>query len=287
MQKLNHEARAATGSGVVQLPEGNTHYELAGPAKGVPVVLIHGFSVPAFIWDPVFAGLAAAGFRVLRYDLYGRGASDRPRGRYDHERFDRQLVELVKALDLGPNVDLVGLSMGGAIAVEATDRHPDLVRKLVLIDPAGLARPSGTNVARVPLLGELIFAMVGKPVLIRSMKHDFFRPGPMAEAMARYQDQHLAQLKTPGFLRALLSTIRHGPLEAMENTYQRVGNQERQVLLIWGREDRTVPFALSDRARDLLPNAVFHPIEDVGHVPHLEKPDLVNALLVDFLATHP
>lgn len=287
MQDMSHVARTATGSGIVRLPEGSTHYELAGPAKGVPVVLIHGFSVPAFIWDPVFAGLAAAGFRVLRYDLYGRGASDRPHGRYDRERFDRQLVALVEALDLGPNVDLVGLSMGGAIAVEATDRHPDLVRKLVLIDPAGLPRPSGTNAVRAPVLGELVFAVAGKPVLIRSMKHDFFRPGPMAEAMARYQDQYLAQLKKPGFLRALLSTIRHGPLEAMENAYQRVGHQERQVLLIWGREDCTVPFALSNRVRALMPNAVFHPIEGVGHVPHLEKPDLVNALLVDFLATHP
>mgnify|MGYP001048585632 CR=1 FL=1 len=287
MQNTSHEARAATGSGTVRLPEGSTYYELAGPAKGVPVVLIHGFSVPAFIWDPVFAGLAAAGFRVLRYDLYGRGASDRPRGRYDRERFDSQLVALVEALGLGPNVDLVGLSMGGAIAVEATDRHPNLVRKLVLMDPAGLERPSGTNVLRAPLLGELVFAVAGKPLLIRSMKHDFFRPGPMAEAMARYQDQYLAQLKTPGFLRALLSTIRHGPLEAIENAYQRVGHQERQVLLIWGREDRTVPFALSDRVRALMPNAIFHPVEGAGHVPHLERPDLVNALLVDFLATHP
>jgi pimeloyl-ACP methyl ester carboxylesterase len=55
-------------------------------------VLIPGFSVPYVIWDPTFEDLVEKGFRVLRYDLFGRGYSDRPDAIYDLELFDRQLM---------------------------------------------------------------------------------------------------------------------------------------------------------------------------------------------------
>ncbi|MCU0519306.1 MAG: alpha/beta fold hydrolase [Anaerolineae bacterium] len=286
MPSLTDQVRRTIAGAFVRLSEGVTHYEIAGPESGPPVVLIHGFSVPAFIWDPTFAALAEAGFSVLRYDLFGRGYSDRPHGRYDLARFDRQLVELVATLELAPAVGLVGLSMGGAIAAGVADRHPTLVRSLALIDPAGLPLPSSSKLGllRIPLLGEVVMATIGKHMLVSGLKNDFYRPGPMAEAMERFRDPYLAQMQYPGFLRALLSTIRYGPLGSMADAYARVGRQERRVLLIWGREDRTVPFALSERVRVLMPNADFHAIEGVGHVPHLERPDLVNPLLVGFLS---
>jgi pimeloyl-ACP methyl ester carboxylesterase len=136
-----------------------THYEIAGPQvapsermRRRPVVFVHGFSVPSFVWEPSFRALADAGFRVVRYDLLGRGYSDRPRARYDQELFDHQLRDLIGALALEVPVDLVGLSMGGAIAVGFADRHPASVRRLVLIDPAGLSvhGPPGTRLLRVP-----------------------------------------------------------------------------------------------------------------------------------------
>ena len=76
------------------------HYELEGPADGQPVVLVHGFSVPYYIWDPTFPALAAAGLRVLRYDLFGRGYSDRPDLPYTMELFVRQLKDLLEALQV-------------------------------------------------------------------------------------------------------------------------------------------------------------------------------------------
>src|SRR5271168_5083920 len=69
--------RKATGS-FVHLSDGLTHYELAGTESGRTVVLIHRFSAPYYLWDHTFDPVVKAGFRVLRYDLYGRGFSDRP-----------------------------------------------------------------------------------------------------------------------------------------------------------------------------------------------------------------
>ncbi len=269
----------------VRLSEGVTHYELSGSEDGPPVVLIPGFSVPLFVWDPTFEALCAAGYRVLRYDLFGRGESERPCGRYDLARFERQLVELVAALGLGPRVDLVGLSMGGAIAVGVTDRHPDLVRRLVLIDPAGLFRsvPWALRLLRLPLVGELAVALLGRRMLVSSLEADIHEPGETAKLMERYREQYLAQIRRRGFFRALLSTVRHGPLAGLDASYARVGRQGRRVLLLWGREDKTVSFALSETARGLMPNAHFHAIDDAGHAPHLERPGMVNKLIVEYL----
>src|SRR5271169_4886577 len=93
----------AYGGSYVSLGAGVTHFELAGPPDAPTVVLVHGFSVPYYIWDPTFDALTAAGFRVLRYDLFGRGWSDRPNARYDAEFFDQQLLQLLDALGIrGP-----------------------------------------------------------------------------------------------------------------------------------------------------------------------------------------
>jgi pimeloyl-ACP methyl ester carboxylesterase len=280
------------------LSDGITHYEAAGPevasfeapwsdGRRRPVVFIHGFSVPSFVWEPTFRAMAHAGFRVVRYDLLGRGYSDRPRERYDQVLFDHQLRDLISALALEVPVDLVGLSMGGAIAVGFTDRHPASVRRLVLIDPAGYAAkgPRGTGLLRVPLLGELLMATVGRRLLLSRLSQDVQAENHnrLGSELAELGRRYVIQTQYKGFWRALLSTIRHGPIRNLAGTYARVGRHNREVLLIWGREDRTVPFALSDQMRAAMPQAEFHAIEGAAHAPHLEQPDLVNTLLIDFL----
>jgi len=140
---LDDAARAEAPGQFVQLSDGMTHYELAGPEDGPPVTLVHGFSTPAFIWDPAFAALADAGYRVLRYDLFGRGYSDRPDVTYDDALFDRQLAELLDALDFPRPMALAGLSMGGAIVARFTQKRPDQVKSLLLLDPAGLPMDGG------------------------------------------------------------------------------------------------------------------------------------------------
>src|SRR6185295_2517104 len=80
---IDDAARAGAPGKFVALPAGVTHYELTGPDTGRVVVLVHGFSVPYYIWDSSVVALNKAGRRVLRYDLFGRGLSDRPDAAYD------------------------------------------------------------------------------------------------------------------------------------------------------------------------------------------------------------
>lgn len=272
------EARAFGGS-YIRLGAGVTHYELAGPIDARTVVLVHGFSVPYFIWDPLFNALTAAGFRVLRYDLYGRGLSDRPDARYDPDLFDQQLVQLLGTLNISEPIDIVGLSMGGPITANFAARHPANVRKIVFFDPAFGKDSLPSWQIRKPLVGEFVMDVQIAPTMADSQREDFVHPERYPDYFAKY----VTQMRYKGFRRAILSTRRN--FFPVDNTgaFAQLGKSSKPVLLIWGRADRTVPFSISDDVRKTMPQAEFHPIDDAGHVPFYERPEIVNPILIDFL----
>ncbi len=269
----------AYGGSYVRLPAGITHYELAGPENAPTVVLVHGFSVPYYIWDPTFQALVASGFRVLRYDLYGRGWSDRPDARYTPDFFDRQLVQLLNALGIHEPVDLVGVSMGGPIVVNYAARHPEQSRKVVLIDPGFTRGFTPPWPLRVPLVSDFLMCVEIAPTLAPSQRADFLHPERYPDYFARYAPQ----MEYRGFRQALLSTIRDFLSQDTQPAFEQLGKSGKPVLLIWGRADQDVPFAVSDDVRKAVPQTEFHPIDDSAHVPFYEHPEIVNPMLVDFL----
>lgn len=281
-EELNDDVRKSAGGSFISLPYGVTHFELGGAESDEPVVLIHGFSVPYFIYDPTFEFLSQSGFRVLRYDLFGRGFSDRPRARYNLDLFVKQLADLLDALRFTSPVNLVGLSMGGPIASSFTIRHPERVRKLVLIDPIG-AKPiilsPMLKAAKIPLVAEAVLNLVGSERLVQSIAKDFFDPTYIGHFLAKYK----VQMKYKGFKRAILSTVRNNMLGSFMDVYHVLGKMEKDVLLFWGREDNTVPFEHNRDLRAALPHVQFHVIENCGHIPHYEKPKEVNPILLGFL----
>ncbi|WKZ47992.1 MAG: alpha/beta hydrolase [Anaerolineales bacterium] len=282
-EELNDETRKRAENGAfAQLPNGVTHYELSGNESAEAVVLVHGFSVPYFIYDPTFEFLARSGFRVLRYDLFGRGFSDRPHARYNLDFFVRQLAELLEALRFTRRVHLVGLSMGGPIASAFALRYPERIRKLVLIDPSG-AKPIDTapavRFARVPILAELAYGQLGSGNLVNGVAKDFFDPA----LVERFQKRYKIQMQYKGFMRAIISTVRENMLASHLEIYRALGKLDKSILLLWSRDDKTVPFEQSALLREALSNAEFHIIEDCGHIPHYEKPDEVNPILLNFL----
>mgnify|MGYP003482788415 CR=1 FL=1 len=276
---LDDAARASVPGAYVQLGEGLVHYEQAGPLDGPPVLLVHGFSVPSYIYDPTFAALAAAGHRVIRFDLYGRGHSDRPGGDYGIARYTRQIDELLGALAIEGPVDLVGLSMGGVIAAAYTAEHPARVRRLVLIDPMASARDIGP--LRWPLLGEYLFRATVLPGMAAGQASDFVHPERFPDWSERYRQQ----MRYFGFGRAILSTIRTVATRDPLPDFRAVGAQQRPVLLVWGEQDQTVPYALSGPVREALGAHRFLPVADAGHLPHLERPERVEPALLAFLRT--
>ncbi|HMV97014.1 MAG TPA: alpha/beta hydrolase [Anaerolineales bacterium] len=278
---LNESARQEAGGSFIKLTDGTTHFELVGPETAPAIVLVHGFSVPYFIFDPTFDFLTKAGFRVLRYDLFGRGTSDRPQTAYNIHLFVRQLKELLAALNL-PRVHLLGLSMGGPITAAFIDENPHSVEKHILIDPAGAKRVRLSlllEAVKLPIFGELALGLFGSVSLVKGIASDLFDPDLVEHFQARYK----IQMQYKGFKQAILSTMRNQMLESFFSTYERVGKLQKNTLLIWGKNDTTVPFENSMEILKAIPHAEFHAIEACGHIPHYEKPEIVNKILMEFL----
>jgi pimeloyl-ACP methyl ester carboxylesterase len=281
-EELNDLTRQEVSGSFIPLSDGITHYELSNPDVQESVVLVHGFSTPYFIYDPTFEFLTQSGLRVLRYDLYGRGYSDRPETRYNIDLFVRQLSELLDSLGFTQSVSLVGLSMGGPITAAFTSHFPERVKKLVWIDPAGAKDTFLLGLLKIltmPGVGETLLNLIGSAGLIRNVASDFFERRHRED----FQNRYLAQMQYRGFRQAILSTVRDGMLGSFIEEYQRIGKMKKPVLLFWGRQDRAVPFHHSNALRRAIPQAELHVIENCGHIPHYEKPEEVNPILLRFL----
>ncbi len=277
--ELDATARQAAPGQFVTLADGVTHYDVAGPDSGQRVMLVHGFSVPFYIWDSTSTALAAAGFRVARYDHFGRGYSDRPDVAYTADLFDRQLVQLLDSLGWREPVDVVGLSMGGPISATFVARHPERARSLTLVDPAAGPRTVPPAMFRIPVAGPALWQSLAVPGMADGQASDFVEPAKWPD----WADRYRTQTQYRGFGRALLSTLREGQDVSLDSVYSRVGALGIPTLLLWGTQDSTVSIEHAPSVRTAIPQAQFHAIDRAGHLPHLERTDVVNPLLIGFL----
>jgi pimeloyl-ACP methyl ester carboxylesterase len=273
---LDDGIRLLAPGNFIELSHGQVHYQLCGPAEGPLVVLVHGFSVPSFVWDPTFDALFSQGFRVLRYDLYGRGYSDRPDAAYDRKLYVEQLDELLSALDVEGPVDLVGLSMGGPVIASFTVEHPEKVARLVFVDP--FVGPVDAGLVTVPGIGDYLVVVLLARTLPDRLAEDFYDPEKVPDWKGRFREQ----MRYRGFRRALLRSLRTFMAEDFSHLYTNLGSLGKPTLVVWGRHDQTVPFTHSERIAAAL-RAELVVVEEAGHTPHLERPEVFEPELMMFL----
>ncbi|TGL66801.1 alpha/beta fold hydrolase [Leptospira kmetyi] len=280
-EQLNAEIRAKSPGSFLETPDGFVHYEWEGPENGQPVVLVQGFSNPIFIYEPLSKRLQEEGYRVLRFDLFGRGLSDRPDTTYNPDLFDRQLSNLLNSLNIQKKIYLIGTSMGGVIVTNFTLKHPERVQKLVLIAPAGFPMdiPWIGRMTRLPLIGEYLTKSFGDRILLKGAQKNFFKP----ERFPNLEKEYGEQMRYIGFKRSILSSLRNMRLESFQEEYEQLGKNPIPKLLIWGKQDRVVPFYLNEIASKTLPGIEFLPLDNEGHVPHYESTERMTPKLLEFL----
>jgi len=189
-------------------------------------------------------------------------------------------LEVLDALKL-TQFDLVGSCVGGWIAAELAARHPEKIRKLVLIGAAGLfvegaligdvfmmAQPErGSSYAG---LRQLLFAGADQPLALQLFPDGM---GDIEEELRRYQMLRLGSrigFKPPYFYNY-----------SLRNRLQRITSP---ALVIWGEKDNMVPRAHGETYAKLIPNAKLTLISGAGHSVHVEKPEETAKLVSDFLA---
>ena len=280
LKELTPEVRKSLPGKFVQLPEGFTHYQWHGPDNGPVVVLVHGATQSGYIWDNVVPLLTEAGLRVLRYDTFGRGYSDRPHVKYDLDLYDKQLADLLGALKVKTPVSLVGFSQGGGITVTFMARHPKLVKKAVLFAPVGfpVRLPFSAKLTRAPIVGDYLMTVFGKKVILGEVGSHLNNKS-LAKEMC---DKLSEQLKYKGYLPSLLSMLRNYPMHNMGDMYVKAGKHDIPTLLIWGDSDSVVPFKHSEKIMALMPKAKLEVVPGGNHTLVYEEAGKACPALVKF-----
>ncbi len=245
------------------------------------VILIHGLMDSAQSWYKNIDILAQQ-HRVWAIDLIGFGYSSRVTApTYSLRYFSRSLREFMDAQGI-EHASIIGHSLGGAVTLDFARAYPDRVEKLILIAPATyLARlVAPINLAaRVPHVPRALmgFTMTSEQARLRAWRNALGDSAHMDPHEATLRVRH-ARVK--GTADALVAMMGSPWVSGLAEELKAIA---APTLILWGDKDRAVPLRHGIRHARALPNAKFVILEGAGHVPHIEYPDVVNRLMLDFL----
>ena len=262
-------------------------YRTAG--SGPPVVLIHGMLNSSRHWERVALRLAES-YTVIAPDLIGHGDSATPRGDYSLGAHATSIRDLLSVLGV-QRATIVGHSLGGGVAMQFINQFPQRTERLVLISSGGLGRevspllrtaalPGVSAVLSVAAHEHMLSALwrVGERLTARGSGK-----GASVQAIVRA----LRPLQPAGAREAFLHTLR----SVIDPRGQRVSAVDRLYLLeaiptliVWGERDHTIPIAHGLAAHRAVPHSEFATLPRAAHFPHLEDPDGLATVLLDFLA---
>jgi pimeloyl-ACP methyl ester carboxylesterase len=246
--------------------------------RGVPVLLIQGLGGRAADWGSVPAALAER-FQAVTFDNRGTGQSDKPDEEYRLETMADEAVAILDAVGQ-PQAHVVGVSMGGMIAQLVALRHPQCVKKLVLLSTA----PGGPHT--VPPTPDAMVALI--PDMSRPPE-EIVRASTRAITGPGFADKH------PEVIDEIVRTAMREPtpqyvfarqmVAVMENDrYDALPEIKAPTLIIHGDADPLVPPPNADVLARRIPGAKQLTLRGCGHLAMWEQPRELSAALIEFLA---
>src|SRR5262245_35758718 len=239
------------------------HYEDDGPAGAPAVVFANSLGTDLRIWDETALGLGA-GFRLLRYDMRGHGLSEAPAAPYALDDHAGDLAALMDARGVAAAL-VVGISVGGMIAMALASTRPDLVRALVICDTGHKIGTRETWDARISAVRKSGMAAIAEQILQRWFAAEFRESRP-----ADYAGYRNMLVRTPveGYV-GTCATVRDADLS------DAASNLALPVLCLAGAEDAVTPPELVRSLAALLPSGSFDMIPGAGHLPCVEQPEIM------------
>ena len=242
------------------------------------LVLVHGFGAQKDAWLDLVDALPV-GRRVLVPDLAGHGDTPaEPGARYDGPRYAADLVAWLEAVTDGP-ADLAGNSMGGLVVTLVALDHPQAVRSLVLLDPAGIPSPVPSGLDSLVATGANPLIPTTRAEYDRLLAFAFARP-PDLPGLARDVLAADARPRAP-FLRRLFEALGDTPGDLRA----RLPGLDRPVLLLWGTQDRVLDPSAAPLWDAAMPRSRYVRLPGVGHAPMMEAPETTARLMSGFLDT--
>jgi pimeloyl-ACP methyl ester carboxylesterase len=246
------------------------HYLHTGTGPHGPAVLLHGLASSANGFYRVILPLSRVFSRVFAVDLPGSGYSPPPAEGVSVERQYEGLVAFIQDVVREPVV-LIGNSLGGAMAVKFAYEHPEWVKQLILIAPAG----ARLTEARMRELIETL--TVATTQQARALTRRLFHQTPLVALLfaSELRKQYNAQT-----VKAFLEVA--ATLEPLSETM--LASVRAPTLLLWGKSEKLLPHEMLDYFRTHLPpSSEIHVVDRFGHIPQVERPGEVVRHVEDFL----
>jgi len=254
-------------------------FEEYGQRGKLPVVFIHGFPFSKAMWTAQ-VDLLKNDYHVVIYDVRGHGGSEAGDGQCTLEYFVDDLIGLLDHLRL-ESVVVVGLSMGGYIALRAIERHPERFRGLVLCNTRSEADGNEAKIKRAQQARSVKVDGIKKFAegFVKAVFYEkTFHSNPRAVELIRSIIENTPPLTVAGTLIALAGrTDTSASLPAIRVP----------TLILVGEHDTLTPPSASLAMKEKIPNAEMYIIPNAAHMSNLENPEVFNDHLVKFLKKLP
>jgi 3-oxoadipate enol-lactonase len=248
------------------------YYELRGPEEGEPLVFVNGLLTDTNSWAqhvPAFEDR----YRILLYDARGQGRSEKPPGPYPIRLHAQDLAALLDLLQI-KQANCVGLSNGGAALLSLAIERPDLVKRLIIADgyshvDAILEAKLEAWVAAAKISSELRF-LVATPYVWsnRFLEENRELFGYFKERAAQFPKEAAVNLIA-------------GAKE--QDVSDRLGEIRAPTLIVVGEEDILTPVKHARFMHERIPNSQLYIIPEAGHASPIERPELFNRVVREFL----
>jgi pimeloyl-ACP methyl ester carboxylesterase len=244
---------------------------------GIPIVFLHGFDSSIFEFRrimPIIAPLR----EVWAIDLLGFGFTERSIDCPFSAASIRTHLEAFWHAKIQQPIILVGVSMGGAAAIEFTLNNPAAVDKLILIDSAGFTQPPAMGKFLIQPLGNLATNFLASPKVRQSVSEKaYFDRSFVTEDAQLCAALHL---EMPNWSEALIAFTRSGGYGYL---LDRLSAIQQETLILWGKQDRILGIKAAELFKQQLPKSQLKWIDNCGHVPHLEQSQIAAQSILNFI----
>lgn len=283
---------------------GGTHYVLQEPTKDVPqrgnILFIHGIGSYHSGFNRLARYANDQGYQTLQYDLIGRGFSHpSANGLYSEEEHIQQIVELINHV-FGPEpaekIHVVAHSMGGSLGTIFTSRHTSLVKSLTLLAPAGMMGyfPIGLVRSATCIHGVLKDQLRDIKKQEKIWAQEYVRKGEQYDQLKEETIRELSIMYThekDKWIDAFVGCVLAFPMSDISANIRHIANQENfPVLLLWGRQDKAVPYSNKRKWTKLLKSTKcdfkYKSYDQAGHVFFHECHEEVQPEILNFINSH-
>jgi pimeloyl-ACP methyl ester carboxylesterase len=242
------------------------NYKIAG--SGPAILILHGWGGSSSSWVGVQKNIAARGFKVLCPDFPGFGKSDSPKDVWDVTDYMNWTVDFVKSQNL-EKFFILAHSFGGRVAIKFALNFPDKIEGLIFCNSAGIKHEPDFKakiILQLSKLGNLIFT----PKFLARFKD---RIRNLFYFFLRRKDY----IKANGIMREIIKRVLD------EDLLPCLSQIKERTLIVWGKRDKLVPIEDANLFKEKIKNSKLKILPNIGHSPHLEAPEELTKIILDFI----